>query len=876
MHLVQSRALRSSFIPWLVVALSIALGRPSRADLPDFTWYQVNLGPPPQTAWDALQTVPQRSARVVAFNACGREIEFLAQALDAEGDIAPFLIAKVAWMGKHASGSCQQKVTLFDESVHHLDHGFLHPNPATRVKAVNELMKDRYGPGCGAVLKKVDIRTVEYDGAGRTAFDLSFEVNRNCMVEQINRVINPPPDSPFPRRAAGRPGTSGLPCRLFQNAGKGDWDMAVTGYLRAYYLNLEAEQLPDDPPLLQSSQDYIFNNLLTLSGALEDESYPLTGCGNSEMDLGNPQERADEFEADEKDFWDYVGDFFDWLLNLLTTPFKIAAAWALFVTGAWAWAPEVLETVVTEAAAPILEHIHIPETENHLLMINTSKYLTNQIMMGVLTDKDDRERLAGYQVEVKEWLLKRLQSIAQEDFIEYNARPYQRLSINAILNLHDFARDRELRTASQIVLEYAAAKFAVGSNQGRRIVPFRRLMEVVRNDVCTPGGGTFPCPANASVEGAKPVRMFDNFSGADHQIAAGLFYAGQSQQLPEATGAGVAPGSRLASVHAAGEMVWEATSDFVPQQITLALGIQKSPYDQRFHHAGWEVYSNGTGFLVSGGGVQTKFAYKMLLGPIEMYPPFYFREKNADRGAGVPTLLIPAGGSRQVRRTDFLRIEGRFSEWEHDEQGMKNLTNDHNLCVWKGFACGTNFRVPPAIEPCLTSPPIAAEGWMFIDSTTCPAYQGAPPFYVALFRLPCRADAENCYNDWGFFEAVDQPGVTFDEFMHKTVEKNPPFLTAAARLTVPSTLAGTYVSWRGERIAFDVDAHAEDDDRSGIDSVDGISQPDIDDWPLATGDAVSAAEDGRIVIRWPGHPGAGEIRMDFTDWGHPRFERVSP
>ena len=75
----------------------------------------------------------------------------------------------------------------------------------------------------------------------------------------------------------------------------------------------------------------------------------------------------------------------------------------------------------------------VPETENHLLMIETSRYLTNQAMLGELgPNYPNADVIREQQEEVKNWLLARLQSIAKNDFQEYNSRAYQRYSINAI------------------------------------------------------------------------------------------------------------------------------------------------------------------------------------------------------------------------------------------------------------------------------------------------------------------------------------------------------------------------------------------------------------------------------------------------------------
>jgi hypothetical protein len=70
-----------------------------------------------------------------------------------------------------------------------------------------------------------------------------------------------------------------------------------------------------------------------------------------------------------------------------------------------------------------------------------------------------------------------LQRVAKHDFLEFNARPYQRLSLHALFNLHEFARDRSIRTAAQILLDYVMVKFTISSCRQRRISPFRRLKE---------------------------------------------------------------------------------------------------------------------------------------------------------------------------------------------------------------------------------------------------------------------------------------------------------------------------------------------------------------------------------------------------------------
>jgi hypothetical protein len=129
----------------------------------------------------------------------------------------------------------------------------------------------------------------------------------------------------------------------------------------------------------------------------------------------------------------------------------------------------------------------IPETENHRLMIESTRFLNNELVIDALTNTQEclqepqsclgiAPSTRSAQKAVKTWLLMHFQDIAKNDFIEYNARPYAEFSLKALQNLADFARDDEVKLGARILLEYSAAKFAVDSNQGRRFVPFRRRL----------------------------------------------------------------------------------------------------------------------------------------------------------------------------------------------------------------------------------------------------------------------------------------------------------------------------------------------------------------------------------------------------------------
>jgi hypothetical protein len=95
-------------------------------------------------------------------------------------------------------------------------------------------------------------------------------------------------------------------------------------------------------------------------------------------------------------------------------------------------------------------------------MMNSSKYLINKILFERTGDAKYDNATNG----VRDWLLNHMANFARYDFMEFNARPYQRLSLHVMLNLHEFG-DPVLQTAAQIVLDYIMTKFAISSSTFR-------------------------------------------------------------------------------------------------------------------------------------------------------------------------------------------------------------------------------------------------------------------------------------------------------------------------------------------------------------------------------------------------------------------------
>ena len=581
---------------WLV--LTVMLFSSWSAHAASISDYQVDLGPPPSSVGAALVTRPQRDAIALQAAACGQEIDFLRLAIKKSNgeDMAKYLVAKVAWLARGAD-VCRADVSmpLGSSTIINADWH----------KSFDETFGCASGP-----IKSIDnlepLSAIERSEGvvgfhgGLTKKLIKFEVSSRCMKLQVNAAL-------MRMQVDHQPGTDKLPCHL-TDVVQGDWDVTVRDLVRIHHLARNASLAPDQKILEDSTQTHLFNDLLTISGGLWPDDYPISGCGDTERATGSPQDRADERSWAEENFA-WLGDIWDvvkWFLLALLIILIIALVLALlfyalgatagFAVAAWVG---VLATGATLLGFVALSMLRAPETENHLLMINTSRYLINEMI--IEANPTDVHFYVEDQVEVKKWLLERLQRIATTDFDEYNSRPYQRYSIIALLNLHDFVtcdlqrlgseKDCDLKTATQIVLDLAAAKFVLGSNEGRRSAPFRRLLEVVADDV------------------VDRHRLTDASAGSDYMFGFMLGHAGHTSQLPE----------HKAERGAINEMIYPATSRYMPAPAVMSVALgEVGAFEQRIHHDGYEIYSRSPSFLVSAGGVRTPSATPGKLGPFDI------------------------------------------------------------------------------------------------------------------------------------------------------------------------------------------------------------------------------------------------------------------
>jgi hypothetical protein len=537
--------------------------------------------------------------------------------------------------------------------------------------------------------------------------------------------------------------------------------------------------------------------------------------------------------------------------------------------------------------------LSFPETENHILMIETSRYLTNQLLLKEGYDPKYDNKANGF----NEWMLGQLQTFLRNDFQEYNSRPYQIYTTMAIQNLYDFADDPNVKLAAQMVLEYISAKFAVSSNGLRRAVPFRRLKEhkdqtPLFDDNSDPQTQRFIMLSGltqrlAELKPSVPA----NIELRDQVINAAVQYkaldsiaAGPSVILPAGANITLRAGSRITlnpgfRTEAGARLLAEIepglrTPHFanfggrdimqlaavgayrVPDMILdLVMNKSHNSYYQLIKHDGVEIYSSSPKFLITAGGFWNPSAHSDQC-------QFCGDELNCykDVGWALPTTLMPSDGG--VDYSDFIRIDGARTHsctvpavpdavcpCHKEDNGRRNT------CVAPGFACGLNPTIPlsyfisDAIRPARCS--FQRGPWTFINATGSCSSKHNYGIYVAVHRKDAFAIALG----WtvGFFEATSadvlNPAEGFQRFIDDVLSRN-------GSLDLKEFEINEYVTVTGQRIRFIPNVPDGNKYNWGIVSIGGSpvdgNDRDITKWSLAEGDIINSdGHSGYLTIDNP-------------------------
>ncbi|MBI3558436.1 MAG: hypothetical protein HY074_19375 [Deltaproteobacteria bacterium] len=353
-----------------------------------------------------------------------------------------------------------------------------------------------------------------------------------------------------------------------------------------------------------------------------------------------------------------------------------------------------------------------PETENHILMTEGSRYLTNQLMLRQLREQSQYQAIYDNNANgMTAWMLFHLAEFFKNDFSEYNSHPYQTYTVMAIQNLYEFSEDQRVKLAAEMLLNYLDARYAISSNGLRRLVPYRRQL---------------------------PYRDRTDMLAIDGQTSRMVLMAGNTEHFGELP----AP---FQFTYGTDTLVAPALGSYRIPEAILDLIINKShmPYFNMHRHTGVEIYASSPSFLISAGGIY-----------IDMHNDLWTHQNS---GWPVATTLMPT--QQGIDASQFIRIQGH-------SDGTKRI----NTCVAPGFACGLNPVIPPSIPPsCIET----VGNFSFVDFTAarCPLHHG---FYAMVYRQSC--DSAACKSGgtaFGFFEAREAAaGMSFHDFKNLILVNN--------------------------------------------------------------------------------------------------------
>jgi hypothetical protein len=858
---------------WPLLLLLIFFARLSAfAVTPDVRQYPVTFmtGSPPADGDTATATFPQRAAAFTQRMACGEENQVASFAMAGPyaggasniDTVISYAMAKVAWI-KQNNAPCEGSFDVDFRDGSTSDFLQVNGQNFASAAAVSSQLATTFGAACGGGNVTLSIAP----GPDTPFLQVQSHVSVACLEAQANALLR------SIQVGNAQPGTDALPCDVVGTE-HGDWDMRMKQLIRVLYLDRprQTDRFPGsvltavgDDGL--TTADYVSQNLITVDGYPGPDSYAWEACGDNEKNTGSAQDREDSHDPG-NGFLDSVGDLLTWLLRRL-----ILIAAFLGIGGVIAAAVGLIGLIPAVIAVVGVAAILVgtfQETENHRLMIESTRFLNNQAVIDSL-GKDNAPYIGTGQYSVKVWLLAEFQTIAKNDFVEFNARPYHGFALEAIRNLADFSEDADVRTGAQMILEYSAAKYAAGSNQGRRQQPFRRHFAAVN---CI---DNLPCPDLASDAPRPPLMFNDFYQLGDSEISEGLLFLGQNQQLP---------GGR-ASVGALHDAYAAATARFLPAGMITDLGIQKqSLYLQKIHHAGYEAVSSGPSALISAGGIETGHAYFFSIAGVGIKGGS-ISDSADDLGAALPTSVMFTGaptaaeaGPGKTSLEEFLSFRGTVKT-----EGSNEETFDDNLCVWKNLACGIGVRIPHDMLSCFSH--AGSTPWYFFDSSLCVPYKVSPRFFLALYLVCGQADCLQNLDasasgvnttSAGFVEIVDNPSTPFLAFQSSVQSRNPlggdGYISGlGAGCVGTGACNGAYHTASGHTLQLALRGHKDDSSHTGILSVDGVAEKDTADWPLAEGDVLNSSGNGVITIHNPRLN--TQMILDFSDPDHP-CRRTAP
>jgi len=506
---------------------------------------------------------------------------------------------------------------------------------------------------------------------------------------------------------------------------------------------------------------------------------------------------------------------------------------------------------------PWSEFIHIPdvvdvaETENHMLGIETARYLANQLLYQRTQDPNYDNLRNGDPgnglASVTDWILGNLQGFLINDFQEYNARPYQDFDMSALLNLASYAYDDRVRLGARMVLDYLSAKVAVSSSGLRRAPPFRRRNEVAYYGPTIPNSQFLATPLDNRVNGQP-----------DNQTCFYALLAGNTATFY---------GTLVSNF--SWEMVHAGLSDYriPPSILDLFVNDSHRRFYQYLHHGagngefGDELYAGSPSYLITAGGHPTGFcnraniqagaevilaALSAYFGGVpevvlELFLQNVLNGDSADLGSAMPTSFMPANAH-------FLSDTIQLGEYTTDEARV-------HMGVAPDFACGDNIYLPDWVKNAPSQ--VTVGNWTFVNEGGEAGQRG---FYLAIYTVDNgsggRAGLIEAYDTW--LHPMYPSAPTFAQFYQAVLAAN-----AANTFQFGNNQLNTYVTQSGTTIQYTVSP------LSQILSTSALNPAPSSNQSFAAGTIIQSDHASAVVVI--SNPALGtSITLDMSDVKHPR------
>ena len=358
--------------------------------------------------------------------------------------------------------------------------------------------------------------------------------------------------------------------------------------------------------------------------------------------------------------------------------------------------------------------LSFPETENHIIMTQVARYLTNQLKSGKNEPAFDN------------WMIKHMSLFLENYFDEYNSRPYQTYAIQPIMVLGALAASIDVQTAARNVLQMVMAVQASQSNGYRRFSPFRRQPQYKN--------------LAKAFDGERSFAPLVYFSGKSAHLV-GYAQASDKKKDP------IRGDQLLAS-----SLLYDKNflSDVV---LDLILSEDNTSYSQRYQYDGnEEVYASTPNYLISAAGRFHKYEKC----PETTLPFISECTTDQQHGFATKTMVIPSK-SMATNVDGFLHF-----------QGHPIVERRNNTCVGKDFLCGLAPTIPEAYSSC---PKLEKGNWIFYDLNSSDG-ECKLGFFAGIRKEPCSGGCPNGVEYFGIMHLLSSPEVTLNDFAEKVSSAN--------------------------------------------------------------------------------------------------------